>query len=75
MNTNLTTAEIEADLNATAKDIARLAMIADCLRQFINDSHGEDRSAFKSDLFKYQGLYSQAKNLPATIQKAHDSTK
>ena len=72
---SLPLSDIEADMNATANDIANLAMIASCLRNFIANSKGEDRAAFKSDLFKYESLYSQAKNIMGRIEKAHATAK
>lgn len=60
--------EIEADLAATERDINSLERICDGLRVFIEQSHGENRSAFRMDLFKYTALGTQARTLKQRIQ-------
>lgn len=62
--------EIEADLAAAVRDISRLEAIVDNLNNFILDSAGEDRSGFKADLFKYEALMMQARNLRGRILSA-----
>jgi hypothetical protein len=66
----LTKEEIQADLKATEKDIERLVAITRNLDAFIRDSLGEDRSAFRTDLVKYQGLLEQAEGLHVRILRA-----
>ncbi len=66
MNT-LTRDEIIGDYNATVEDISRLGQIVEQLECFITDSHGEDRSAFKTDLLKYRALLNHATALRLRI--------
>lgn len=63
----LTIEEIEADLNETERDIVTLDMIVQNISDFITRSHGEDRSAFRMDLFKYEALAGQARGLRERI--------
>lgn len=66
---NLTIEEVRGDLAATERDSERLLAIVTNLREFIYYSHGENRRAFNTDLFKYNGLLSQAHDLRATIAR------
>ena len=69
----LTKAEVEADLNATELDIEALDRIVQNLRFFIQASHGEDRSAFRVDLLKYEALAEQARTLRTRIRRVMSS--
>ena len=61
--------EVEADFAATLRDINALQRIVDGINAFMTDTHGEDRSFYKADLFKYQGLLTQAERLKDKINK------
>lgn len=61
-------AEMEADLVATERDIVCLSNIVGNLDIFITQSHGEDRSAFRTDRLKYSALLAQAHELKQKIQ-------
>lgn len=67
--------EMEADLAATEKDINSLKRICNGLNAFMTYTGGEDRSAFRMDLFKYAGLEAQAQRLKQRIQSAIDAIK
>lgn len=60
--------EIEADFNATKRDIEALQQIVSGLNTFIAYSHKEDRSKFRIDLFKYETLLRQGRELQKTIE-------
>lgn len=66
----MTADEMKADLAATQRDIEALDSIAANLRVFIYEAHGEDRSAFKVDLLKYEGLASDGRRLRKKIINA-----
>lgn len=70
MTTPIPRAEIEADLAATDDDIRRLRLIAQNISEFIANSHGENRSAFKTDALKYDALLSHALDLRLKIKGA-----
>ena len=59
--------DMQADLDATARDIDRLEEIVTNLRAFINDSHGENRLRHMTNLVWYDGLLKQAFELRAKI--------
>lgn len=68
--------EIQIDLDATNKDIARLDAIVENIAAFMNDSLGEDRSFCRVDLLKYQSLASEARDLKTRIETAlNNATK
>jgi len=62
--------EIEADLAATIRDVARLTAIVENLDSFINDAAGEDRARFRVDLMRYQNLKNTATDLADKIRDA-----
>ncbi len=59
--------EMKADLAATQRDFKRLSTICSNLEDFMRDSGGEDRRAFRVDLLKFEGLQAQAERLIFTI--------
>ena len=63
----LTRDQIIRDYTATVTDITLLELIVESLTCFIRDAHGEDRSAFKTDLLKYQALLTKALELRLRI--------
>ena len=69
----LTITDVESDLASTDRDIERLDSIAAGIRTFMNDSQGEDRSAFKVDVIKYEGLAGHARRLRENIVKVKDA--
>lgn len=72
MKANLTLDEIEADIADTKRDISCLKSITDSLRVFIYQPGSEDRSMFKVDLFKYEVLLTQGRDLLGNIIIAKD---
>lgn len=73
MKIELSTAEIERDLENTNSDILYLGNIVQGLHLFIQDNGDEDRSGFKTDLLKYETLLNHAKELRIRIQAALES--
>jgi hypothetical protein len=69
---NIPLTEMIADLGTTERDIEALNAVVENLQRFTQDSHGEDRSVFRMDVFKYQALLNQATRLRHAIQSKID---
>lgn len=63
----ITRDEMIGDYTATVEDISRLGLIVEALTGFIRDAHGEDRSAFRTDLMRYESLLAHATALRLRI--------
>jgi len=63
----MTDSELQADLLAVSRDIGRLEAVVDNLRDFIQDSDGEDRSGFKLCLWKCEAALKEGQALHAKI--------
>jgi hypothetical protein len=61
-------AEIERDEQDTLKDIAHLEAIVDHLRAFMQDTN-EDRSSYRSDLLRFEGVLCRGQKLLAKIRE------
>lgn len=75
MKTLPTLNEIQADLDATDRDIERLQVICDAIGEFISDSHGEDRRILQVDHFRWRAILGQALELKTAIERAYAKVK
>lgn len=65
--------EMQADLAATDRDIENLTKICEHIDAFIWDSHGENRSNFRADYYKFSQMIVIAKRLRDKIQNTINS--
>ncbi len=72
MNATLTKQEVQADMDATDRDIARIGAIVQNVSDFMMDSAGEDRGRFKLDLMKWETLFDKAVRLKRAIKEKLD---
>lgn len=67
-NGQVSQSEWDADYAATEADIKRLAAIVENLDLFITQAGEEDRRRFRVDLYKWQGILSEAQRLKTQMR-------